>query len=510
MLPNYFSNLWQAMRGVPEQKFTPADPTVNWTYVQHLVDTANTVGYWETNADANSAVFACLRALAYATVEAPLKVFTVNPKGEREEDPENPIQQLLDNPHPELDLKEIIWWLAWARHADGNAYLQKVRAQGSRNGPPLELWPVSPRVMRPKTERGSNNFIDYYERDSYDGPIQVPVEDVLHFKLGVDPYDPRKGISPIKRLVREIHSDSVATQFSDALLGNFGIPGLVVKLPAESNLSPRQQDDLKRGIEERFTSANRGRVGVLTGGADMEQFGFSPDQLNLKVLHDVPETRIAAVMGVDQLIARLGVGLEQMSNYASARQVRENFTELTVIPLWAMDESKWNRKLKPDFTSDRNTIIAHDLSEVRALQEDQDAKWTRVTKAWQAGLMTREMCLRELGVDPDLAEDEILLVPANTQYVAVSQATTDVEAQAALDQQNAEADRAARAQALRQNPNPPAGPPPAKGLDPETYSQVIQDIVDTAAVQMADDLERYQVAQQKRITKAMLVNGTSG
>lgn len=506
-MPSPFDAVRKALR--VERKFTPQDPTVNWEYVNHLVYTANTVPYGSDprTGDANSAVFACLRALSYASIEAPLKVFQKDASGEPEPAPDNPIQALFDEPHPELDILEICWWLAWARHADGNAYLQKVRAVNELTGPVVELWPVSPSVMRPKTEQGSSNFIDWYERDRYDGKPadRIPVENVIHFKLGVDPHDPRKGISPLKRLVREINGDTIATEFTEALLSNYGIPGLVVTLPSETSLSPKQQDDLKASIEERFTRANRGRVGVLSGGATMDQFGFSPEQLNMKVLHDVPETRIAAVMGVDPLVARLGVGLEQTSNYASARQVRENFTELTIIPLWMMDQSKWNRKLKPDFTDDRNTIIAYDLTEVRSLQEDADAKWKRVTEAWRAGMLTREMALRELGMDADLDPAEVLLVPTGTTYVEVGKALTDpaVEAQRQADAQ------AARLAAQR----PPGGPPAAAGGgkaidDPAAYADVLQQIVDIAAVDFEKDLQKLADNQQKRITKALLVNGT--
>ena len=138
-----------------EQKFTPADPTVNWQYVNHLIYTANTIPYGQDTraGDANSAVFACLRALAYASIEAPLRVFTKTPKGELEQAPDSPIQALLDLPHPELDIYEICWWLTWARHADGNAYLQKVRSGNQLTGPVVELWPVSPSIMRSERVR---------------------------------------------------------------------------------------------------------------------------------------------------------------------------------------------------------------------------------------------------------------------------------------------------------------------------------------------------------------------
>jgi HK97 family phage portal protein len=509
-MPNPLQAIGKMLRGdYLSHKFTPLDPSVNWQYINHLVYTANTVPYSQDySGDGNSAVFACLRALAYASIEAPLRVWKLDAKQEREPLFTSPILDLLDEPHPDLDLNEIRWWSAWARHIDGNAYVLKVRSGNSTFGTPVELWPISPTRMRPHTERGSNNFIDWYELDRYNGgpPQEIPVENVIHFKLGVDPYDTRKGISPLKRLVREIASDGEATRYADALLRNFGTPGLVAKLPAETMLAPKQIEELKASISQSFGGENRGRVGVLSGGADMEQFGFSPDQLNLKVLHDVPETRIAAVMGVDPLVARLGVGLEQTSNYASARQVRENFTELTIIPLWTMDESKWNRKLKRDFTDDRSIIIAHDLTEVRSLQEDENEKYKRVILAVQAGVFSREMALRELGFDV-LAEDDSLWVPTAGKWVAVSDSVTDPEAERQQALAEAEARRPAPGLPAAGAPaTQPAAPSGGKARG-DAFAEVVQSIVDQAAGDFADDLQRLQDGQQKRVTNS-LVNGS--
>jgi len=499
---NIFQAAWSAITGQSiEQKFTPADPTVNWQYVNHLVYTAGTRPYdGEYGGDGNSAVFACLRALAFASIEAPLRVYKLDAKQEREPLFEHPILDLFDEPHPELDLNEIRWWSAWARHIDGNAYLLKVR---SGAGNVVELWPVSPSVMRPKTGRGSSNFIDFYEMDRFDGrgPEQIPVENVIHFKLGVDPLDVRKGIAPLKRLIREIASDGEATRYADALLRNFGTPGLVAKIPSETMLSEKQVQELKNSIANAFGGERRGTVSVLTGGADMDQFGFSPEQMNLKILHDVPETRIAAVMGVDPLVARLGVGLEQTSNYASARQVRENFTELTIVPLWVMDEAKWNRKLRKDFTSDRRIVIAHDLSEVRSLQEDENAKHARILADVMGGLMSREMGLRELGFDV-LAGDDSLWVPTSGKWVKVDDSVTDPAEEAA--QQLA-------LQEARKPTLPPGGPsgaPAGSKARGDAFAEAIQAVVDTAAEGMAVDLDKLQNNQRRRIT-ARLVNGTS-
>lgn len=498
-MANWLQTAWAAVTG---QKFTPLDPTVNWQYVNHLVYTAGTVPYTnEHTGDGNSAVFACLRAIAYAYIEPPLGVFRLDVDGEREAVDDHAILDLFEDPHPELDLWEINWWLAWARHADGNAYLLKVRSGNTTSGNVVELWPIPPNRMRPHTERDSRNFIDWYEMDRADNdPERIPVENVIHFKLGVDPCDTRKGISPLKRLIREIASDAEATKFADALLKNFGIPGLVARLPSETMLSEKQIADLKSDIEKSFSGEGRGRVGVLSGGAEMTQFGFTPEQMNLKILHDVPETRIAAVLGVPPALANLTVGLEQTSNYASSRQMRENFTEVTLIPSWTMDDAKWNRKLKRDFTDDRKIIVAHDLSNVRALQEDENARFTRYLDAWIKGAITREDVRRALGYEPDVPDDETIYMASTAKLLKAGDAITDPEA----ERQQALAEAEARKPALPPGQPKPATNAPTKADD--TFAQIAQAVIDEAAPRFAEDLTRLQNNQHRRIT-ARLVNG---
>lgn len=393
MPPNPITAVWDFLRGADLQvKAVPGPKSVapaavatssgdyGWLSQPGMqgVFSGMGAGY---QADGNSAVFACLLALAFAHIEPPLKVLR---QVSADADPTwlqaSPMQGLLDNPNPWHDSLELWWWTAYARHCDGNAYLRKIRAGDEITGNVVELWPVSPSLMRPITLPGSSNFIDYYEYD-YGGraPDHIPTENVIHFRIGVDDRDMRLGLSPIKRLVREISSDQEATRFSDQLLHNFGIPGLVVQTPVDApQLSREEALELKQNISDSFGNGKRGNVGVLQGGADMKQFGFSPEQLNLESLHNVPETRIAAVMGVPPAVAGLGVGLAQTSNFASLKQVRENFTEVKLIPTWRMDAAKLNTQLKPDFTDQRDVWIQHDLTNVRALQEDEDAKYRRL------------------------------------------------------------------------------------------------------------------------------------
>lgn len=365
-----------------------------------LLDTA-----WGAGRDGNSAVFACLAALSFAHIEPPIRVRRLNPDNTKTWLPDNPLALLLEDPNPVHDALEVRFWTQWARHLDGNAYLRKIRAGDPLTGNVIALWPISPALIRPVTEKYSSNFIDYYRYDYAPGKWDpIPPQNMLHFRIGIDDRDMRLGMSPLKRLMREVASDDEATKFADALLKNFGVPGLVVEVPSESTLDENAAIGLKAQVSSAFGSDNRGNVGILTGGATMKQFGFNPEQLNLKGLHDIPETRIAAVMGVHPGIAGLSVGIEQAANYASMKQVRENFTEVKLVPTWRMDAAKLNKQLRPDFTNDPKVCVEYDLTDVRALQEDEDRKYTRLNTAIQGFWIRPSEAREETGFpeDPEL------------------------------------------------------------------------------------------------------------
>lgn len=358
-------------------------------------------GAYGRGGDGNSAVFACLMALSMGHIEPPLRVWNRNADSSPVWLSDSPFQALLDDPNPHHDDLEVWFWTQWARHLDGNAYLRKVRSGNDRTGNVVELWPVSPTLMQPVTEKGSTNFIDYYKYAYAPGKFEkVPPENVVHFRIGIDDRDHRLGLSPLKRLVREVCSDDEATKFADALLRNFGIPGLVVVPPANANFTEEQATALKQRVAAEFGTDNRGNVGVLSPGADMKQFGFSPEQLNLHALHDVPETRICAAMGVHPAVAMLGVGLTQTANYASLNAVYEAFTERKLVPSWRMDAAKLNKQLKPDFTDDRNVYVEHDLTEVRSLQEDRNQLFGRLDEAVKTGWITADEARAEIGLPP--------------------------------------------------------------------------------------------------------------
>lgn len=492
-MANPIAAAWSYLRGDDlkfERKFNPADAGVNWERVQSLVRylDPNRDSY-SASGDGNSAVFACLMALSLGSIEPPLSVFKRSAKGKLDPVLTHPIQDFLDEVNPDLDILELRFWSTWAKHCDGNAYLLKVRSGNALTGNVIELDPISPTRMRPWTEKGSKNFIDYYQFDDRPGHHEeIPKENVIHFKLGVDDQDPRKGLSPLKRLVREIASDAEAMRFQDQLLANFGIPGLVVQLPPDVVMSRDEKLEMKTGIEQAFGSSNRGNVGLLTEGATMAQFGFNPQQMNMEVLHNVSESRICSVMQVHPAVAMLGVGLMQTANFASLKAVYEAFTERKLVPLWKMDEQKW-RKLRVDFTSDKSIVIMHDLSDVRALQEDQDALYMRLDTAVKTGWVLPDEARSEVGLPP---------MPDGKGMEPIAKPAPLVPGQVP-----------GQPPTPGQPPVDPNAPPTGKSFEVKTddltrWPEMMQGLVELGTPGFTDDLSTFQRSQKRRVQRALV------
>ena len=56
--------------------------------------------------------------------------------------------------------------------------------------------------------------------------VELPRENVVHIRQGMDPDDHRRGFSPLRSVMRELAGDEAAGQFAVALLHNMAVPEL--------------------------------------------------------------------------------------------------------------------------------------------------------------------------------------------------------------------------------------------------------------------------------------------
>jgi HK97 family phage portal protein len=362
----------------------------------------------------SSTVMAPLLWIVRTYPEAPPMLFKLLPDGQEEAARQHPMLRLLQRPNKFYTAATL--WMATLMdyYVDGNAYWIKLRDKG---GKVRELWWAPHWTMAPRGDE--KTFITQYDYSpGGTEALALDPNDVVHFRFGLDSNDQRKGFSPLKSVLREVFTDDEAANFTAQLLRNMGVPGIVVSPDGDQAPSETDVEETKAYIKARFTGDNRGEAIVMSGKTKVQQFGFSPDQMNLKDIRRIPEERVSAVLGVPAVVAGLGAGLDRstFTNYAEAREAAY---EQTIIPTQRINAEDMRFQLLTEFESDPFAWrVGFDLTNVRVLQEDRNRLEQRVNRGLRAGGVKRSEYRRTMGlaVAAD-GSDDVFLMPLNTAEV---------------------------------------------------------------------------------------------
>ena len=337
------------------------------------------------NGTGSSTVMAPLLWIARTFPEAPPAIWRRGADGLEHEIKNHDMLHLLRRPNRHFSGR-ILWMatvLEW--FVDGNGYWLKLRDEAGKVG---ELWWAPTWTMEPKGTE--TELVTRYEYRPGGGQmIEFPLDDVVHFRFGLDPDDPRKGMSPLKSVLREVYTDDEAANFTSSLLKNMGVPGLLVSPDPRAEGAPSEQDveATKLYLRTQYTGDKRGEALVLGGPMRVEQFGFSPEQLLLKELRRIPEERVTAVLGVPAIVAGLGAGLDR-STFTNYSEAREAAYEQTIIPTQTLLAEELWFQLLTDFERQEQIWdwrVGFDLSNVRVLQEDRYNRTKRLDLAVRGG-----------------------------------------------------------------------------------------------------------------------------
>lgn len=400
---------------------------------RHPIDYAREVG----DLLSSSIVAATLGWIARNFPEAPLRIRTFDPEGEPTTTTDPGAQRLLGLLHrPNPFFSGVLLWMAtimdfWAH---GNAVWLKIR--GGPGGAITELWWVPWGLIKPKWPTDGSAYISHYIYKPDNREIRVEAEDVVHFRFGIDPSNIRVGRAPLQSVLSEVFTDEEAASFTNTLLLNMGVPGLIIA-PGESDavIDPANADMIKRKATEAFGGRNRGSTLVLSHKVTATAFGFSPDQMNLKDLRRVPEERVSAVTGVPAIVAGLGAGLDR-STFANFEEARSAAWEENIIPTQRLLGSQLAVQLLPEFVFDPEAfLLDFDTTEVRILQEDQDNLWKRAGEALSRGAITLATYNQIVGlpVAKDRS-DRVYLRPFNMIEVPEDPALRDGSEQAPTEE----------------------------------------------------------------------------
>jgi len=388
----------RAVKALNRMVFPMYGGSSNWLYYPSATT-------YDVTLTDSSLVMAIVGWISRTLPEAPLQVVRTNSKGEREVIGDHALPALLENPNPYYG--GLAMWMGvysdWV--TEGNAYLVKIR---NGQGAVIQLWWIPDHLIEPKWEPNSNQFIGWYEYTVDGRVIKIEPKDIIHFRYGLDPYNPRKGLSPLASLVREVYTDEEAAAFSASLLKNMGVPGIIIS-PEGDFVHEVDAGQIKDRMKAATTGANRGDPIVMSAAVKVSMLSFNPQQMNLKDMRRLPEERVAAVMGIPAIVVGFGAGMDR-STFANYAEARESAYEGFVIPTQRLFASDLKTQLLPEFGEVKGLKIEHDNSGVRVLQEDENAKAVRWGTLVKDGVAMLSEARSAMGL-PVEKEHEVFLRP---------------------------------------------------------------------------------------------------
>ena len=340
-------------------------------------------GVNQMSPEGNSAALACLNVLGTAFSEPPLKVYLKTQEGD-EYINNHPAEQLLNNPNPNMSASLMNNYIVTSVAVYGDAFLLKLRNDA---GAVVQLIPLL--ADQVEVKGNDEQLITKYHYKQKGNSLEIMPEDMIHLRERIDPRNHRRGLAPLRAVMVEVLGDAAASQMGAALVKNTGVPSVVISPKNDLSMTSDEAEHIAEVFGRRFGGENRGRPLVISGGeVDIKTLSFSPKDLEIGKLRYINEERISAVLGVPAILAGLGSGLER-ATYSNAKELREFFTEQKLIPMWNHFANEFTKQLLiQDFEDNTDFCFKYDISNVRALSQDEDATMHRVTEGFNAGFVT--------------------------------------------------------------------------------------------------------------------------
>lgn len=339
--------------------------------------------------------------------------------------------RLVERPNLEYTSSALWAGTIFSYIVSGDGYWLKVRKSGKVpwyedvTSEVEHLWYVPHWIIEPKWPASGDVFISHYEYRPGGPKLEVAKENVIHFRNGIDPRNPRHGLSLIASELREIFTDDEAANFVNTLLRNMGVPGIVVSPDGTgATISPEQAEETKALIIAKTTGDRRGEPLVVTMPAKVQEYGFDPEKMDLGTLRDIAEERICSALGIPAAVVGFGTGLQATKVGATMAQMKRMAWEDCLIPMLGNFADQLGMSLLPDFEGAPEKFQARfNHSEVPAMQDNVREKARWVDTGVRGGWLRVDIAQSMMGVQVDdsqavyLRPATVVAVPAQTAIV---------------------------------------------------------------------------------------------
>lgn len=225
------------------------------------------------------------------------------------------------------------------------------------------------------------------------------VADVLVLPwLVPDPQSPIFGVSPMALAYVGATSHEEAGLFVRKFLRNSAIPGAIVSTSESFGDTEEAKRATEEAFERKFTGDNNFKTAFIEGDIKIQHLGHGLKDINIDAVVMASEVDVCAAFMVPPALIDTLIGLKS-GKYDTDATAYKKFVQGTVASLWQSDEqaiSEWLVKLGVLLPGES---VSFDTSNVRAMQEDEDKRASRIAMLYTQGVITREVAQSELGYE---------------------------------------------------------------------------------------------------------------
>ena len=353
----------------------------------------------------NSVVGSGLRWLTDNWAEPKLRLVEEDAEGNDKVVKNRHNEELWRDPCPDFYDESTLWAGTIISYVtNGNAYWYKIRA---KSGKLVGFVYIPHFMMEPRWNSRGGNFIGSYEYRTDVDSVMFKPEDIVHFRQGLDPTNQRKGMSWIQSCLREVCTENEAGTYQAAMLRNFGVPGVVISPSTEHSEIAADQVNVIRDLwKSKFTGDMRGEPFVSSMPIKIDTPGFSPADMAIDTLRDVPVSRICAAMGIDPMV----LGLPTASKtYDNLREAREAATQNAIMPMQTRIALQLTQQVAMTelIGVSENVRYKYDYSKVSSLQTDENMLYSRLQLVTGTPFLTPNEARARIGKDKIAGGDEL-------------------------------------------------------------------------------------------------------
>lgn len=386
-------HMWSIVRGADPTQFQRSGRTVR-----------------EEGFQQNAVVGACIRVIADQVASVRLQSYKTNDDGEVTLTPTSPLQQLLDQPAPQLPGFTFRRMLTTHFAMYGNGY-----AEIRREGHPLRGKPVGLRMVHP--ERLQQVLIDsefdeiaaYVWNDSSGNPHRTLWTNMVHVKdVIVDP-DGWFGYPRGAAAIAAIATDGEASQYVRQVVTNSGIPGIIMMAEDGADTADLRKAE-EQWQEKMVKRGGRGGARWLTDLKDIKVVGHTLSELEFPSLRGITREDICSAFGVDPVLIGASSADKSSGGMGSSKyqEARRKLEQLTCAPIRSAFIDAIDSILTPEFGFEFSRF---DPDAIGALLETPTEITTRAKAMLEAGA-TIEEARRAQGLPEELDPTHHVLVPS--------------------------------------------------------------------------------------------------